>query len=70
MHIGKKLLIYIKKNFDTKSEYARAIGVSPQLLNGYLKSPSIRWGTLEKMSNQAGMTPMEFALMLEGLTNE
>lgn len=65
MHFGKRLKKYVRKNFNSYAEYARLIGVSSQLLNSYWKTESIRYRTLEKMADVAGMNVLEFTAMLD-----
>jgi len=65
MHFGKQLKKYVYKNFRSYSEYARKIGVSPQVLNSYWQTENIRYRTLEKMAKAAEMSIIEFTAMLE-----
>jgi len=67
MHIGKLLKQFVTSKDINKSEYARAIGISPQSLNAYFNSENIRHNTLERMASFEGMSVLEFTGMLHNL---
>jgi hypothetical protein len=64
MHLGNQLRKYIDKNFHSKSDFARAIDCSPQLLHSYMRRENIKYSTIVRIARKMGMEAAELMALL------
>ena len=65
MHIGQQLKKYVEGNYPNKSEFARIIGSSPQLLNSYFGRENLKYSTVKKIGACIGKEQAELMAILE-----
>jgi plasmid maintenance system antidote protein VapI len=64
MHLGNQLRKYVEKNYATKSDFARAIDCSPQLLHSYMRRENIKYSTIVRIARSMGMEAAELMALL------
>ena len=64
MHLGNQLRKYVEKNYATKSDFARAIDCSPQLLHSYMRRENIKYSTITRIARKMGMEAAELMALL------
>ena len=64
MHLGNQLRKYVEQNYSTKSDFARAIDCSPQLLHSYMRRENIKYSTIVRIAKKMGMEAAELMALL------
>lgn len=64
MHLGNQLRKYIEKNYSSKSDFARVIDCSPQLLHSYMKRENIKYSTITRIARKMNMEASELMALL------
>jgi len=64
MHLGNQLRKYVEKTYASKSDFARAIDCSPQLLHSYMRRENIKYSTITKIARRMGMEAADLMALL------
>jgi hypothetical protein len=64
MHLGNQLRKYVEKTYSSKSDFARAIDCSPQLLHSYMRRENIKYSTITKIARRMGMEAADLMALL------